>query len=87
MLTTIQVKKSTLKKLKDFKQHPRQSYDEAINELMKDNEVEILTMEEIAEIKEGLEQVKRGETYTLEEVAKKYGIKLKNVQAHTSKKR
>jgi predicted CopG family antitoxin len=45
MHTTIQLRKETVEKLKDFKNHPRQSYDETINELMKQNAVEVLTME------------------------------------------
>lgn len=74
MFTTIQVKKETLERLKDFKQHPRQSYDETINELMNANEVEVLTMEDIEEIKEGLDDIKHGRVITLEDYKKKHGL-------------
>lgn len=79
MLTTIQVKKETADRLKRFKQHPRQSYDETINELMNDNEVEVLTMEDIEELKLALEEVKQGKTKTIQEVAKELGVTLRDV--------
>lgn len=38
-LTTIQVEKSTLDKLKTFKEYKRESYDEVITKLMKLKEI------------------------------------------------
>jgi len=76
--TTIQLNSQTLGRLKSLKVIERQSYDEILNNLI-DNfeEDEILTQEELDEIKIGLEQIKRGETTPIEQVAKELGITLR----------
>ncbi len=76
-VTTIQVKDSTLKKLKGFKVYDRESYDKVINDLMNQTEVEILTEEDIKEIEQGLADVKAGRIYSEEDIAKEFGVKLK----------
>ena len=74
--TTIQIKESTLERLKNLKEHKRESYDELINEIIDNIEEESLSDEEIKEIQEALEDVKKGRIYSIEEVAKELGIKL-----------
>ena len=75
--TTIQIGVNTLERLRMLKKYNRESYDEILNNLLNEAEEETLTEEEIEEIKEALEEVKRGEIYPIEEVAKELGIRLK----------
>lgn len=76
MPTTIQIRDTTLKRLKEHKITQRQTYDEIINNALDEIEEETLTQEEIEDIQEGLEQIKQGKTHTIEEVAKQLGIQL-----------
>ena len=75
--TTIQVNLNTLARLKALKRYERESYDELLNNLINEFQEETLTEEEIKDIQEALEQVKRGEVYPIEDVAKELGITLK----------
>ena len=75
--TMIQVKRDTAEKLKKLKDYERQSYDELINKLIQMSEAEMLTEQEISEIKQGLDDIKAGRTRSIEEVAKDLGIRLK----------
>lgn len=77
MKTTIQINSDTLERLKSFKQHRRESYEEVLNNLLDEIEEEELTDEEIEEIKEALENVKQGKIHPIEDVAKELGISLK----------
>jgi len=74
--TTIQVQKQTLERLKSVKQYERQPYDEILNNLLNETEEEVLTEEEIKEIQYALEDIKKGKTFTIEQVAKEFGVKL-----------
>jgi len=74
--TTIQIHMNTLERLKNIKSHNRQSYDELLNTLLDDIEEESLSKEEIIEIQKSLEDIKKGRTYTIEEVAKEFGVKI-----------
>ena len=74
--STIQLNKSTIERLKENKNYSRESYDELINSILDERDDEVLTPEEIDDLKEALEEVKRGETVPIEEVAKDLGIKL-----------
>ncbi len=74
--TTIQVDTKTLNRLKFLKRHPRESYEEILNYLIDEFQEEELTSEEIEDIKIALEEVKKGQTFSLEQVAKELGIKL-----------
>lgn len=76
--TTIQLSSQTLERLKSLRVIERQSYDDLLNNLI-DNfeEDEVLTDEEMEEIKIGLEQIKRGQTVPFEQVLKEKGIKLR----------
>lgn len=75
--TTIQVDQSTLERLKDFKKYERQSYDDVLNSIFNEIEEESLSEEEINEIQQGLEDIKKGRVYPIEIVAKELGITLK----------
>ncbi len=74
--TTIQVNTETLQKLKVLKNFERQSYDEVLINLIDNCEKEIFGEEEINEIQEGLEDIKKGRVYPIELVAKELGIVL-----------
>ena len=75
--TTIQINLETLKRLKALKNIERQSYDEVLNNLIDYSEEESLSEEEISEIQEGLEDIKKGRVYPIEAVAKELGVSLK----------
>ncbi len=75
--TTIQVNSDTLKRLKMFKGHERESYDFVLNNLLDEAEEDTLSEEEIEDIKEALENVKRGKVKPIEQVAKELGITLR----------
>jgi len=72
--TTIQISGKTLERLKIFKQHERESYDNVLNNLLDEHEEETLSDEEIKEIQEALEEVKQGKTIPIELVAKEFGV-------------
>jgi len=75
--TTIQINLETLERLKALKHFERQSYDELLNNVIMNIEEEKISEEEINEIQQGLEDVKRGKLYPIESVAKELGIILK----------
>tara|TARA_Y100000310_G_C20175982_1_gene575860 strand:- start:160 stop:399 length:240 start_codon:yes stop_codon:yes gene_type:complete len=75
-VTTIQIKTDTLERLKKMKVYSRESYDEVINNILDNDEVEVLTEKDIKEIEEGLADVKAGRTYSEKEIAKEFGVKL-----------
>ncbi len=75
--TTIQISSNTLERMKSLKSHERQSYDDLLNSIFDDVNEEVLSSEEIEEIKIALDEVKRGEVYSIEQVAKELGVKLK----------
>jgi rRNA maturation endonuclease Nob1 len=76
MQTTIQIKKTTLERLKEQKLTERQSYDEVLNTILDERDEETLSPEEISDLQEALEQVKKGQLYKIEDVAAELGIKL-----------
>ena len=75
-VTTIQIKTDTLKRLKEMKVYARVSYDEVINNILDNDEVEVLTEEDIKEIEEGLADVKAGRIRSIESIAKEFGVEL-----------
>jgi len=74
--TTIQLNINTLERLKNLKNFERQSYDELLMNMIENIQDEILTKEEIEDIQIALENVKRGETKPIEQVAQELGIQL-----------
>ena len=75
--TTIQINQNTLERLKSLKMIERQSYDDILNNLIDNQDEETLSDDEIEEIRQGLENVKRGKVKSIEQVAKELGITLK----------
>ena len=75
--TTIQISMGTLERLKTIKNFERQSYDEAINNLIDNCDEESLSEKEISEIQKGLEDIKKGRVFPIGSVAKELGITLK----------
>jgi len=74
--TTIQISKTTLERLKTLKRYERESYEETINTLADEAEEEVLSEDEIEDIKQALENVKRGKVKPIEQVAEELGITL-----------
>ena len=74
--TTIQINRNTLERLKNFKKHKRESYEEVLNSLLDESEDDELTEEDIEDIKTALENVKKGRVKPIEDVAKELGVKL-----------
>ena len=74
--TTIQLNVNTLERLKFLKSFERQSYDDLLNNLINNIEEEPLSKKEIREIQQGLEDIKKGNVYPIEDVAKELGISL-----------
>ncbi len=76
MPTTIQVKDSTLDRLKFFKESSKESYDEVINKVLDEVEEGVLSDEALDDIRIGLMEIKEGKGESIEKVAKELGIKL-----------
>lgn len=76
MKTTIQLNQETAQRLQTHKYGARQSYDEVINRLLDEAEDDTLRAEDIEELHDALEQVKRKETISLEELSKELGVEL-----------
>ncbi|HIH37719.1 hypothetical protein J4460_07400 [Candidatus Woesearchaeota archaeon] len=74
--TTIQINQATLERLKQMKNFERQSYDDVLNNLLDNTDEEVLSAEEITEIQQGLEDIKKGKVSSIESVAKELGVKL-----------
>lgn len=76
MHTTIQLKTSTLERLKYFKEFSKESYDEVINKVMDGQEEGELSEETIRHIKIAMKELKEGKGRPLEEFAAEMGIKI-----------
>lgn len=74
--TTVQINNETLERLKRLKVFNKQSYDDILNKLIDNFDEETLDEKEIMEIKEGLDDIKNGRTYSIESVAKELGVNL-----------
>ena len=74
--TTVQISQATLNRLKSMKRYERESYDEVVNNVLDEVEDDELTPEEIEDVKIALEEVKKGKTIPIEDIAKEFGIKL-----------
>ena len=75
MVTTIQVTERTRKELQRMKLFPRETYEEVIQRLIEiSKEEEELSTETMQNIEKALEDVKKGRTYSTEEVKKELGI-------------
>ena len=78
--TMIQIKKGTANKLKSLKRYERETYDEIITQMISELEEDMkeddlnLSKETIKAIREGEEQIKRGEFYTTNQLKKELGM-------------
>jgi len=75
-LTTIQLKETTVERLKYFKEYSKESYDEILNKLITLLEEGELTDLAIKKIEQGLKDIKEGRTISLETYTKKRGMGL-----------
>lgn len=80
-LTSIQIEKSTLSKLKSFKEYRRETYDELINKLMKI--IEALSKREpelkeevIQEIEEARKEIGEGKGISTKQLVRELGLKI-----------
>ncbi len=76
MATTIQVKDETLERLKYFKEHGKESYDEIINKVMNQIEEAEFTEDFVDGIKQGIADIKAGKIQSIESIAKELGVRL-----------
>ena len=74
--TMVQLKKSMVSKLQALKSYERETYDELINSLIQENEAEVLSPQEIKEIEEGLEDIKKGRVHSIQDIAKEFDVRL-----------
>jgi len=79
-ITTVAVHRSTLNKLRGFREYGRESYDETINKLMsmvsmvKSNNESELNVETKREIEQGRREIREGKGVSTKELMKKLGI-------------
>tara|TARA_Y100000034_G_C6571216_1_gene247583 strand:+ start:268 stop:504 length:237 start_codon:yes stop_codon:yes gene_type:complete len=74
--TTIQISQETLNRLKSLKKYEREPYDAVLNNVFDEVESDSLTEEEIEDLHEALEEVKKGKTFKIEDVARELNIAL-----------
>ena len=76
MVTTIQLHEKIKHKLEGLKIHPRETYNEVIERLIRRGvEEEELSPQAMRNIEAALEDVKKGRLYSTNEVKKKLGIR------------
>lgn len=73
-LTTIQVEKNTLNKLKTFKEYSRESYNEVINKLMKLKEMTEPRLTE--QTKKDIDGARKEKGISLSQAIKELGVKI-----------
>jgi predicted transcriptional regulator len=75
MPTSIQLQPATKARLDELKDHPRETYDDVVNRLIQcaiDDEP--LSEETLADMAETLDDLKKGKTYSHEQVKRELGI-------------
>jgi hypothetical protein len=73
-LTTVQLEKDTLKKLKNFKEYNRESYNEVINKLMKFKEVSEIKLTE--QTKKDVDGARKEKSVSLSDAIRELGVKI-----------
>jgi len=73
-VTTIQIEKDTLNKLKNFKEYGRESYNEVINKLMKFKEISEPKLTEQA--KKDIDEARKEKGIPLSKAIKELGVKV-----------
>ncbi len=75
--TTIQISQNVLERLKMAKRYEREPYEEVLINLLDEYQEETLSDKEIEDIKEALENVRKGKVKPIEQVAKELGVVLR----------
>lgn len=79
-LTSIQLQKKTLSKLKEFRDYRRETYDELLNKLMRIIEAlekkPMLKKEVIEEVEEARREFREGKGISTAQLVKELGIKI-----------
>jgi predicted transcriptional regulator len=71
---TVQLQPDVKKRLDEMKLHPRESYNAVIARLLDScYDEEPLSEEDIRDIEQSLEEIRRGEVYALEDMKKELG--------------
>ncbi len=76
-LTSIAVSKKSKKQWESFKNHPSESMESMINRILKakaQEDEELLTDEDIKEIKESIIDIEKGHFKTQSQMKEKYGL-------------
>lgn len=73
MDTTIKVKDKTRTKLENLKLHPKETYNDVIERLMRTQDDE-LDLQTIKNIKKSLDDTVKGKIYSLKQVEKELGL-------------
>jgi uncharacterized protein (UPF0248 family) len=77
MPTSIQIEKKIKERLDEFKNHPRETYNEVlarmINIVSQQNKEE-LSPQTIKNLKKSLNDIEKGKVYSLEQVEKELGL-------------
>ena len=76
MITTIQLEKTIKRKLTEMKSHPRETYNDVIERLLKgwiDSETQ--SSHTLRNIELAIEDIKKGKTYTTTQAKKRLGIR------------
>lgn len=77
MPTSIQIEKEIKKRLDEFKNHPRETYNEVIARMihvMSQQNKEELSQQTIKNLKKSLNDIEKGKVYSLEQVEKELGL-------------
>jgi|LWDU01.1.fsa_nt_gi NAD-dependent DNA ligase len=75
--TSIAVSKKSKKEWENFKNYPNESMESMINRILKaktQEDEELLTAEDIKEIKESIADIEKGHFKTQAQMKKKYGL-------------
>ena len=75
--TSITVSKESKKFWESFKNYPEESIESMINRILKSKaaeDAELLTKEDLAEIKQSVLEFEQGKFYTLDEIKKEFGL-------------
>ncbi len=75
--TSIAVSKKSKEQWEQFKNYPGESMEAMINRILKskiEEDVELLTREDLAEIKQSLLEIEQGNFYTLKQIKTEFGL-------------
>ena len=75
-MTTIQVSKESRDRWKAMKNHPQESYEDMINRMFAilAEDADVLTRRDLSDIEQSLQEIKRGEFVTNEQLIKERNL-------------